>query len=238
MLNKKADCFTCANLKCLIKKHVHNAEVVTYLEKKHTIICKKNQQFILEGAPLNGLFFIYTGMVKVTKTSANGREEIVRFATDGNIVGHRGFGTGIRYRISASSLEDTVLCNFSNEVLNEMLHKTPDMTYDLMKFYAEQLNKSETKVRKIAQMTVREKVIDALLYILRKFKQSPDGFFNVTLSRQDIADYAVTTEEQVIRVISSLKKENFIKTDGKRIGIIDEAALKEEISVKSYYLDE
>ncbi len=116
MLNRKTDCYTCANLKCLIKKHVHNAEVETYLEKKHTIICKKNQQFILEGAPLNGLFFIYTGMVKVTKTSINGREEIVRFATDGNIVGHRGFGTGNRYRISASSFG----CNPSTCAMDSM----------------------------------------------------------------------------------------------------------------------
>jgi CRP-like cAMP-binding protein len=235
--DKKANCITCTNAKCLIKKHVHNKGMENYIEKKHTIICKKNQQFILEGAPLNGLFFIFKGKVKVTKTGIYGREQIVRFAKDGNIIGHRGFGAGNRYPVSASSLEDTVLCNFTNDVLNEMLHKIPDLTFDLMMFYAEELNKSENKVRKIAQMTVREKVIDALLYILRKFKQSPDGYLNITLSRQDIADYAGTTEEQVIRVISGLKKENFLRADGKKIGIVNDKLLKKEISEHNYYLD-
>lgn len=236
--DKKAVCITCSNQKCLIKKHVNTAGMENYVNKKHTVLCKKNQQFILEGAPFNGLFFIYKGGVKVTKTGIYGREQIVRFAKDGNIVGHRGFGTGNRYDVSASALEDTVLCNFTNEVLTEMLHKVPELTYDLMIFYAEQLNKSETKVRKIAQMSVREKVIDALLYILRKFKQSADGFFNITLSRQDIADYAGTTEEQVIRVISSLKKEKLLRTEGKKIGVINDKLLKKEISEHNFYLDD
>lgn len=234
---KKAVCVTCNNQKCLIKKHVNNTGMENYIDKKHTILCKKNQQFILEGAPLNGLFFVYKGGVKVTKNGIGGREQIVRFAKDGNIVGHRGFGADNRYLVSASSIEDTILCNFTNEVLNEMLHKIPELTYDLMTFYAEQLNKSETKVRKIAQMTVREKVIDALLYILQKFKQSPDGFINIILSRQDIADYAGTTEEQVIRVISGLKKEKLIRTEGKRIGIVNDKLLKKELSEHNYYLN-
>ena len=38
--------------------------------------------------------------------------------------------------------------------------------------------------------TVRDKVINGLLFIKRKFGQS-DGFFNLTLSRKDIAEFAV-----------------------------------------------
>ena len=98
-----------------------------------------------------------------------------------------------------------------------MLHEIPNLTFDLMLFYAEELNRSETKVRKFAQMTVREKVIDSFLYINRKFGQTDEGFFNIQLPRKDFADFAGTTEEQVIRIISSLKKENLLITKGKKI---------------------
>ena len=47
----------------------------------------------MEGAPVNGLFFILKGKVKVFRTGINGREQIVRFAKEGEIIGHRGFGT-------------------------------------------------------------------------------------------------------------------------------------------------
>ncbi|CAN0603048.1 unnamed protein product, partial [Ectocarpus sp. 12 AP-2014] len=56
-------------------------------------------------------------------------------------------------------------------------------------------------------------------------------------SRRDYADYAGTTEEQVIRMFSILKKEGLLITKGKRIGIADIALLKKEISEHNFYLD-
>lgn len=230
------NCITCKNLECIIKKNSHDKDVEQYLNKKHTIQCKKGQQFILEGAPVHGLYFINKGKAKVAKTGFQGREQIVRFAKDGEIIGHRGFGIGESYQINAVALEDTVLCNFPNELMRDMLKHAPNLTYDFMLFYADELNRSETKVKKFAQMTVREKVIDAILYIYRKFGQTSD-FLNIQLSRKEIADFAGTTDEQVIRVISALKKENLLRASGKKIGIVAIDLLKKEISEHNFFLD-
>lgn len=198
--------------------------------------CKKGQQFIMEGAPVNGLFFICSGKAKVLKTGIYGREQILRFVGDGEIVGHRGFGTREKYGITAVALEDTVLCNFTNDIMQKMLKEIPKLTYDLMLFYAEELNKSETKVKAFAQMTVREKVIDTLLYVHRKFGLDKKGFLNLKLSRKEIADFAGTTDEQVIRTISALKKEDLLATLGKRIAILSFENLQKEISEHNYFI--
>lgn len=232
-----SDCISCENTHCLIKRNLKNPAIEKYLDEKHTIKCKKSQQFIMEGAPAHGLFFVKKGQVKVVKTGIYGREQIVRFAHDGEIIGHRGFGQGKQYPIGALAIKETLLCNFTNETLSNMLHEIPGLTFDLMLFYAEELNRSETKVRKFAQMTVREKVIDSFLYINRKFGQTDEGFFNIQLPRKDFADFAGTTEEQVIRIISSLKKEKLLITKGKKIGIADIALLKKEISEHNYFID-
>jgi len=230
-------CITCENKNCLIKKNSTNPLMEKFLAERHTVKCKKSQQFILEGAPVHGLFFVKKGQIKVVKTGIYGREQILRFAHDGEIIGHRGFGTRKQYPIGALAINETILCNFTNDVLQKMLHEVPDLTFDLMLFYSEELNRSETKVRKFAQMTVREKVIDAFLYIYRKFGQTEEGFFNIQLPRKDYADFAGTTEEQVIRTISSLKKENLLKSKGKKLGIVDTNLLKKEISEHNYFLD-
>jgi len=86
-------CSTCINNKCLLKKNIGSEIVLEFSHEKTDIHCKKGQQFIMEGAPVNGLFFILKGKVKVFRTGINGREQIVRFAKDGEIIGHRGFGT-------------------------------------------------------------------------------------------------------------------------------------------------
>ncbi len=228
-------CDICENESCLIKRNLRTLSASNFLQEKSDIKCKKGQQFILEGAPVNGLFFVLKGKVKVFRTGIHGREQIVRFAKEGEIIGHRGFGTEEYYSIGAMALEDTVLCYFSKGNLQNVLYKYPEFTYDMMLFYANELNKSESKVKSLSQMTVRERVIDTLLYIYRKFGDHR-GFFNVALSRKEYADYAGTTEEQVIRVFSILKKENLIISRGKKIGISDMPQLKKEISEHNYFL--
>ena len=229
-MRTKVECNTCLNTNCLIKKNISSELMQELALLKNTISCKKNQQFILEGTPTNGLFFVYKGKAKVLKTGIYGREQILRFVNDGEIIGHRGFGIQKNYSIGASTLEDTILCNFSNDTLNEMLQKIPSLTLDFMKFYAEELNRSETKVKTIAQMTVREKVVDTLLYIHRKFGTNHKEFLNIQLKRKEIADFAGTTDEQVIRTISALKKEGLLTIQGKKIGIPNLHLLRKEIS--------
>jgi len=97
-----------------------------------------------------------------------------------------------------------------------------------MLFYAEELNKSENKVKKIAQMNVRERVIDTLLHLFKKFGHT-NNLINVSLSRKEIADFAGTTDEQVTRIFSSLKKESLINTVGKKISLTQINKLQGEI---------
>ncbi|TNJ42997.1 Crp/Fnr family transcriptional regulator [Tamlana fucoidanivorans] len=235
-LQKDVSCSACFNDSCLIKRNLKSFDDSDFTDNKNTLSCKKGQQFIMEGAPVNGLFFILKGTVKVFRTGINGREQIVRFAKEGEIIGHRGFGTEEYYSIGAIALQDSVLCYFSKDNLQEILLKNPAFTYDMMLFYANELNRSENKVKSISQMTVRERVIDTLLYIHRKFGDLR-GFINLPLSRREYADYAGTTEEQVIRVFSALKKEDLIIAQGKKIGIKDIQLLKKEISEHNFFLD-
>jgi len=235
-LRQDVSCGFCQNENCLIKRNLPILSGSAFVDNKNTLKCKKGQQFIMEGAPVNGLFFILKGTVKVFRTGINGREQIVRFAKDGEIIGHRGFGTEEYYSIGAIALQDAVLCYFSKDDLQDALLENPKFAYDMMLFYANELNRSENKVKSISQMTVRERVIDTLLYINRKFGDLR-GFLNLPLSRKEYADYAGTTEEQVIRVFSALKKENLITAKGKKIGISDIQLLKKEISEHNYFLD-
>lgn len=236
MHRKNFSCHSCMNENCLIRKNIHEEAIWPYLEKKNTFPCQKDQQFILEGAPVNGLYFIQQGCVKVFKQTASKESQIIRFSKDGEIVGHRGFGTNYVYDISASALTDSILCNFSSDVLIEMLHKAPPLMFDFMLFYADQLQKSEANAKRFGQMSVREKVINGLLFIGQKFGQT-DGFINITLSRKDIADFAGISTDQVIRVISALKKENLLIAKGKRLGIPDAEKFAAQFRETQYFLE-
>jgi CRP-like cAMP-binding protein len=235
MSTLKPECSTCQNENCFIKRNCLTTVGEAFVKQKITFACKKGQQFIIEGSPVQGLFFIYKGKAKITQTGINGREQIVRFSKEGEIIGHRGFAIGEQYHISAEALEDTIVCNFSNRIMFDMLKDIPELTFDMMLFYAKELNTSETKVRKIAQMTVRERVVDTLLYLDRKFGQTKE-LLNLQLTRREIADFSGTTEEQVIRILSILKKEGLIRSLGRKIGITNIQKMKNEISEHNYFI--
>lgn len=230
-----SNCKNCQNTSCIIQNHASEQGIDRYLENKSNMRGKKGQSLIIEGAPIHGVYFVYQGRVKIFSTGINGREQIHRFAINGEMLGQRGFSSKQVYPVGAIALEDTLLCHFSIDTMRYMLQTTPKLAFAFMAYFAEELNRSETKVRMFAHMSVREKVIDALLYMNRKFGLK-EGFLNIQLSRRDIADFAGTTEEQVIRVISSLKKDGILRSSGKKIGILNIGQLKNEISEHHYFI--
>jgi CRP-like cAMP-binding protein len=180
---------------------------------------KKGQYIIREGESVSGIYSIKEGKIKVVSSGLNGKEQIVRLASDGHILGHRGYGGEI-YPIGAVAIEDSLICFFNNDDLLNAFESNFNFIYQLMMFYSKELRKSELRIKYFAQMTVQEKVIFALNYIIETFGFDRDGkTINVTLKRQEIADIAGTNADQVGRTITFLKKQNLISTHGKKIRI-------------------
>ncbi len=227
------NCSTCRNQSCLIKKNygAHNYDVV---QENHIVIeCKKGQSFIIEGAPVHGMYFVYSGKAKVTKSGYHGKEQILRLAAEGDIIGLRGYNHRKVYPIAATAWEATTLCYFPNKFFTQELQTHHTLAYELMLFYAEELDKTEERVKKFAQMTVREKVVDALLNIYDRFGQDEVGL-KLLLSRSDLANLAGTNSEQVIRVLMTLKNEKNINCEGKNIFLDKIDVLRKEVREYNY----
>ena len=101
-INRNIECNICENDNCFIKL----CEPDYFLLKnvgKHTMSYKKGQYIIREGESVSGIYFIKEGKIKVVSSGLNGKEQIVRLASDGHILGHRGYGGEI-YPIGAVAL--------------------------------------------------------------------------------------------------------------------------------------
>jgi CRP-like cAMP-binding protein len=202
----------------------------------YTIDRRKNQehyergQFIFkEGSRVFGLYLIQQGKVKVISTGINDKEQIVRLATGGHVVGHRGYG-GETYPIGAVALEDTTACFVDNDLMYDAFMNNPKLTYEMMMFYAFELRKTEVRQRIIAQMSIREKVADTILYLKEIFGlDEKKKSLNVMLSRQELADMSGTNAEQVTRILSDFEDHSLIKKTGKQILLLNETGLNKII---------
>lgn len=192
--------------------------------KKRTLAVKKGKPLFREGDTVEGIYFLYSGAVKIHAPWADGREMIVRFARGGEIVGHRGLGDKV-YPISATALEDTVACFIPNDFWDTSLRANPGLAFGLMQFYAAELHKAEKRMRDLNHMDVKGRIASSLLEIEELFGRGEDGTIALTLTRQDIAAYAGTTYETVFKFFNELISEGVIATSGKDIRIIDRQRL-------------
>ena len=172
-----------------------------------------------EGDLVEGIYFVYSGTVKVHKKWGTEKELIIRFACKGDIFGHRGLGHDHHYPISATALEPVEVCYLELDFFQTSLKVNQDFMYGLLLFFADELQESERKMRNLAHMQVKGRVAQALLSLRDKFGLTPEGFINIILSRQDLASLVGATYETVFRIINELAQQQLIILDGKNISL-------------------
>lgn len=193
---------------------------------KQTFTFKKGEELFQEGQAVTGVYFLLSGAVKMHKHWGGDKELIVRFAKAGDIVGLRGLGSPTAYPITATALEPTQACFVTTEFLEASFRANPGLTYEVLHFYATELQRSEKRMSNLAHMDVKGRIAEALIAIQAAFGKAEDGYCAITISRQDIASYAGTTYETVFKVFTEWIAAKVIGTEGKRFQLLDEEKLK------------
>jgi len=187
----------------------------------------KGESIFQEGGTVNGMYFIFSGLVKVHKKWSDNKELILRFAKQGAIVGHRGLGGDTIYPVSATALAASDICFVDLDFFMTTLKVNSDYLFALMMFFAAELKESEKRMRNIAHMNTKGRIGQSLLTLQDKFGTDADGYINIEISRQDLASYSGTTYETLFKMMNELAEENAIHIDSKRTKLLDEPKLLE-----------
>lgn len=216
---------------CIIKqfnslKSLTKDELLRISGCKTTRTIKKGEVIFTEGEILNGVYCIKDGICKLTKLSANGKDQIVKMVVKGDLLGQRSIISDERSNLQAVALNDMEVCFIPKDEILNNLRKNPDFTFDVLRDMAADLREADDIIVNMAQKTVRQRLSETLIYIHDSFGTNPDGTLSVMLSREDFANIVGTATESAIRVLSQFKKENLITIIGKQIKINDLEALK------------
>jgi len=196
-------------------------------QKKKNFQLKKGEQLFTETQPVGGIFFVFSGTIKVHKKWDNEKELIIRFARPGDVIGHLGLGKNPTYPVSATALEQATVCFIDLEFFRSSLKVNPDLTYHLMDFFAAELQESHERMRNLAHMSVKGRVSNALLSLQSQFGIDNNGAINLDISRQDIASYSGTTYETLFKIFTEFMNAEKISAQGKRIEILEASYLRE-----------
>lgn len=198
---------------------------------------KKGQNIFTEGTYPAGIYFIKKGKVKKYKSLNGGKEQIIYVCSEGELLGYATFLSEEIYPDSASSLTDAVIGFLSKDKLLKLLDQYDELSKMLMKNLSHEFGVLVNFIATFTQKTVRERVALTLLILHEKFKDdlNENNEVPIVLTRADFANIVGTAVATLVRLLHDFKEEDLIRTQGRKITIINKLQLLEIADVADIY---
>ena len=218
-------CETCLKANSIFK-HLNQKELELLNSVKGINSYKKGNIIYHEGNRINGFYCVNKGIVKIFKTGFDGKEQIIRFAKPGHIIGYRSILSAESACTSAKVMEDSQLCFIPGETLVDLVKSNGEFSIALMRLTCSELGEANSFITDIAQKTVRERLAEVILSIQDDFGTDEKGFLGISLTREELSNMIGTATESVIRLLSEFKNDKLVEIQGRKIKVIDQTALQ------------
>lgn len=184
---------------------------------------KKGQTLFREGGIATGIYYILEGKVKKYKVDNFEKEQIIYVANEGELIGYHAVLSAGRYPDAAAALENCVALFIPKEDFLQALEHSPLLSSRLLKTLSHEFSVLANSITIFAQRPVRERLAITLIVLREKFKKgTPDGeTAAINMSRDDIANMAGTTRENVVRLLRQFKDEHLVASQGRKIWVTD-----------------
>ena len=207
-------------------KSLNKEELLRMADCKTSYTIKKGEHIFEEGEITKGVFCIKEGICKLSKLSANGKDQIVKLVKPGELLGQRSMISEEPANLSAVALEDMEVCFIPKTEIMGFFNGNNEFSMNVMKTICGDLKESDDHMVSMAQKNVKERLAETLLYLEDTFGKNDDGALHIQLSRDELAGMIGTATESCIRLLSELNKSGIIDLVGKKIAIIDRNKLK------------
>jgi len=207
-------------------KALNKDELLRMAECKTSYTIKKGEPIFEEGEVTNGIYCVKDGICKLSKLSDNGKDQIVKLVKPGELLGQRSMIIDEPANLSAIALEDMEVCFIPRIEVMQFFNKNNQFSMNVMKTICEDLKDADDHMVNMAQKTVRQRLVETLIYLEETFGKNEDGSLHIQLSREELAGMIGTATESCIRLLSELNKSNLIELNGKKIFITDKNKLR------------
>ena len=187
----------------------------------------KNDFLYRDGDNSRAIYAVRSGCVKTMTESANGDEQIVGFHLPGELLGLDGFADGV-HTCNALALETSSVCELPLNQLEDLCHVLPGLQKQMRRIMGKEVNSDHKLLLLLGKMTAEERLASFLLSLSSRMEERhwKDSEFNLSMPRQDIANYLGMAVETVSRLFATFQNEKIIDVDRRHITILDMQRLK------------
>lgn len=187
----------------------------------------KNDFLYRDGDSTRAIYAVRSGCVKTMTESANGDEQIVGFHLPGELLGLDGFADGV-HTCNALALETSSVCELPLDQLENICYELPSLQKQMRRIMGKEVSNDHKLLLLLGKMTAEERLASFLLSLSARMEERhwKDNEFNLSMPRQDIANYLGMAVETVSRLFATFQNEKIIDVDRRHITILDMQRLR------------
>lgn len=188
---------------------------------------KKNMIIFFEGEPGEAVYFVIKGKVKIYKTNADGKEQIIHIMQSGDVFAESVLFTGLAYPASAEVIEDSTIGVLRCDDLENLIKKNGNLAVAIINFMGRRLQFVSGQIKNLGLRDAMGRVVDVIINMAERGRETPAGIrVEFRIPRQEFASMAGTTRETATRALSALQREGSILLDKDILYIKDMEKLK------------
>lgn len=175
------------------------------------------------------LYVVASGLVKVVRTSAEGREQVVRLLGPGDFYGESALFAPQPLPATAVAMGEAVVCLLGRSHVAGVLQRNPSATLKMLRALSARVDELESLVEQLAVHPVEERVAALLLKLARAAGPVADGTaVTLPLKQEELARVVGTTQETWSRRLHAMEDDGIVSLEGRRtVRVLDVRRLTE-----------
>lgn len=218
-------CPSCSHQYCAKKVSIFAAlsdeelmQITALVEQRHFL---KGDIIFSEGQPFDKLYIINEGSMKVFKYNKDGKEQILYILSEGEFLGDLSLLKRGVLPFSAIALEDITLCTIHKNNFDDIVRNTPSISLKVLEYAHDRIFELENLIQTVTTKDIDIRLASLLLNLSKTFgepdKNNPNEvYIQLTMSREDMANFIGVTRETISRKLSHFQSENLIEVIGNR----------------------
>src|SRR5271166_4974241 len=181
---------------------------------------KKDQVAYVQGDPADAIFYVQEGQLRVTVTSANGKEATITLVGPGDFLGENSMASAHPLRLeTATGLTECALLRISKAEMVRVLHDEPELSGMFVSFLL--VRNARIQADLVDQLfNSSEKRLARILLLLAQFgKESKPETVVAKIGQETLAEMIGTTRSRVSFFMNRFRKLGFIEYNGGEIQV-------------------
>lgn len=217
-----------------VKAKIEGRLELLFKERGNLKKFKNNEIIFLEEDKEDCLFYIESGLVKLSMISNEGKEKTLFLLSGGHFFGEVSLGDGLKYLVNAETISDTSIYTITYKELREILLAEPELAFELLRVMSEKMRLITQQIKDMVFYDITGRLASQIMLFCQQFGyQTEEGIvINLVLTHQELANILGASRVTVTKTLNQFQEENLIKIVNRKIIVLDMEKLSRYVSAR------